>query len=102
MRKQYLEAFIVHQMRSNNAKKTTVTSDKLENKQQDIKQFHMWSKETMDKELGPIKGAWLRASKKIKWYPCSITESEDEDHIEWKVPIVYSKVVAGEINAGMH
>ena len=94
-RKKMLETFMVWQCRQKNAQKTSVVQEKIKSANDTIKDFHMWSAEQMDKELGAMRGQALRASGKLESRPCSITGSKEEHMLEFKVPIHWERFLEG-------
>ena len=83
---EYIEKYMVHQMRCKDAAKTskTTTTQSVDNKafQDEVPM----SEEVMDREMGAQKAATLRASGTIKSQPCSHTGSTEKHMIEWIVP----------------
>ena len=49
---------------------------------------------------GPIRAAALRASGKIQWKPCPITNSEDDNLKIWLVPQSWSTAASSDVKAG--
>ena len=86
-RRTYLEAFLVHTMRCEDAAShKTITKSTVEETKK-VQRFYEWSEETMDDKLGPIKAQLLRESGKLSKDPCPITGSDHPKLVVWKVPV---------------
>ena len=86
-RKRYIELFLVHQMRCQDAVKKVSVVKGEKNTDKKFIDLHWWSEETMDKEMGAMKAQGLRDSKKLPFRPCQLTGSKEAHMIEWGVPI---------------
>ena len=84
-RQQYLESFVVHQLRSKNQQKKSehVTKKSHDNQAKAAKRF--WNEERIVKELGPKKAAAIIGRSGAKYRPCRYTGSVDEELREYEV-----------------
>eukprot|EP00959_Pyramimonas_sp_CCMP1952_P209887 4391403-Pyramimonas_sp.AAC.1 len=96
-RQQYLQYFLVHQMRQKNATSTETVKETTSNLQQKIAQVHWWSADRMDREMGAVKAQRWRDSGKIKNRPDQLTGSTDKDHIEWCVPVSWEQLTESDL-----
>jgi hypothetical protein len=84
-RTEYMELFLVHQMRQK-AGATLTSTFSTEANQHRFTDLHWWSEETMDKNLGQEFAKHWRESKLVPSKPNSLTGSTDPKHLEWGVP----------------
>ena len=85
-RSDYLELFVVHQLRTQQAESTLQTSFSTQSNQHAFADLHWWSKETMDKNLGENFAKHWRDCGLVPRRPNHLTGSTDPDHEEWGVP----------------
>jgi len=93
-REEFLERFIVYQMRCADGEGDdeggdawkTLSSSHTETRTDRVEVWHHWSAEQMDVKFGAKRAAGLRESGKLKSRPCPITGS-DEPHMKtWIAP----------------
>ena len=82
----YLQLFLVHQMRQKEARKEVVNNRSVSSEKESHTEYHEWSEEKMNSEMGAAKAEGLRKSGKLNFQPCSITKSTEKHMIEWIVP----------------
>ena len=85
-RTEYMELFLVHQMRQKIGTASVTSKFATEANQHRFTDLHWWSEETMDKNLGPIFAKHWRDSKLVPSKAYSLTGSTDPKHVEWGVP----------------
>ena len=85
-RTDYLELFVVHQLRSKQAESELRTNFATQSNQHAFADLHWWSKETMDKNLGEKFAAHWRDCGLVPRRPNHLTGSTDPDFEEWGVP----------------
>jgi hypothetical protein len=85
-RRKYLEAFLVHDLRSRTKTKTIETVKTKSTTDDDVQDHYWWSQEQMDKELGPEKSADWRTSQKLATRPDMLTGKDVDPFREYKVP----------------
>ena len=99
VRQRYLESYLVHQMREQEASSEIVsshTSSLKHNLHQDV---HWWSKEKMNLEIGGEKAEHWRQSGLIPSQPDSVTGSNEENHKEWGVPQNWARMTMADMRS---
>ena len=84
-RVEYLQNFLIHQLRAKNAQKKALHSAGKSHTTNNIAKTRWWNKERMDKELGATKGAAIRNRPNARCKPCRYTGSEDPELVEYAV-----------------
>jgi hypothetical protein len=82
----FLEKFLIHQMRYQDAQKHTVSERAFETHDEKIIEREWMSRSIMDQRVGPSKARKQRASGLIPSRPDSVTKSEEDSDVEWGVP----------------
>ena len=100
-RDKFLEAFIVHQMRTKNAAKHVVNEEVVENVAQKHQDVYWWNAWKMDQEMGPVKAKGWRECGLLKPRPDSLTKSTHEDCIEFPVPVQWQRMTETDIKRMM-
>jgi hypothetical protein len=85
-RKEYLDAWLVHMMRSKLTTNSTAVITTTSDHDEDIEHVYWWSQETMDKELGEQKSKLWRESGKLTPRPDPLTSNTDDPYKEFPVP----------------
>ena len=98
-RKEWLELFLAHQMKSKGAQKQAMVEKTVARKKQEYVDHHWWSQETMDKEMGPMKGAAWRSSGSFEWKPCPLTKSTEPHMIVYAVPVAWKRLTDEDVTA---
>ena len=94
---EFLEKFLVHMARSNNATKVAENRKTVVSRSAKHLDLHWWSMETMDQKLGVEKATHWRQSGKIVSKPDSLTGSRHEKHVEWGVPKNWERITEDEL-----
>jgi hypothetical protein len=97
-RKQYLEAWLVHQMRCKTGEKTTEVATEVNDSKDTVDENHWWSSEKMDAELGPLKAQSWRDSGKLPHRPDPISGADLDPFREYAVPTSFVRKSIGEKN----
>ena len=88
-RKALLEKFLIHSMREEDAKLKTTTNNTSSTTGHSVDRHHEWSKETLDKDMGPAKAKSWRDSGNIKHAPCPVTGEGSGLLRIWYVPVAW-------------
>ena len=94
-----LRNFVIHQIRCKETEKSTTTDHTVTKSTAKVKQYHWWSEEVMDREIGAEKAKDWRDSGKLCWRPDIITKSTAKHAIEWATPIEYESITEDELDA---
>ena len=85
-RKEWLALFLTHQSRAKQTQKVTSITKDVARKKEDFTDVFWWSMETMDKEMGPLKGSSWRSCGRLKKLACPLTGSNDDHLVIYAVP----------------
>jgi hypothetical protein len=85
-RKAYLDAWLVHNMRSKLTTNSTAIIKTTNDHADEIDEVYWWSKETMDKELGEMKSKLWRECGKLIPRADPLTGSTEDPYREFPVP----------------
>ena len=77
----------MHAFRSDEAQKELRSTHLEEHETATETKFNEWTEYTMNQEMGESCASALRASGKVDWIPCPITDSKEQHMIRWLVPI---------------
>ena len=89
-RQRYLEAYLVHTLRTKGGVKVTLNERVVSSLKQEKVDHFWWSSEKMDQEVGMKKGLAWRLSGKLVTRPGLITGSSEDHMIEFKVPVEWT------------
>ena len=96
-RDEFLEKFVIWQLRKKNAKKGLQSERSSSHKAAKHIEHHWWAREKMDIELGPLKGQHWRDSNKLTFRADSLTKSTHADHVEYAVPVQWESATEEEL-----
>lgn len=98
-KQQYLENFLVHQLRLKQATKQSENSHEVVSKSSQHQKVRWLSEEVMDREIGATKAAHWRASGKLASRADSVTGSTEAAFVEWACPEDWDEWMKGETNS---
>ena len=98
-RKQWLEMYTVHVLKSKAGQKKVNVSKGHTEKKHKVKEIHSWAAEKMDLEMGPRKGESWRKSGLLKSAPCPLTGSKEEHLLVYRIPYEWEKMDMPDITA---
>ena len=97
LRQEYLVKFVAHQMKTKKKTGTQENSSTVENLKQKGKKWFRWSKEKMQKELGPKKcEAWIDCNL-LPTRACPLTKATSEFLIEYAVPFEWESIQMSDL-----
>jgi hypothetical protein len=98
-RKQYLEAWLVHDMRMKAAKKNQSVTKRVSHERAEFVDHYWCAQEKMDQEWGPQKAESFREIGKLATRPCPVTLNDEDPFKEYKIERKWTRFADGDNTA---